>query len=122
MKALVFFLAVLAMAKVGYHEYMFRLAAQDAMIAAYRERAAQACQKDLRGAQLGVSPLSWSNPASIRLVIGKSGLDVYFWQVDNERWAARYRNPYLFLSSSPRTGGVHCEYDIVRASASIFRM
>ena len=50
MKALVFFLAVLAMAKVGYHEYMFRLAAQDAMIAAYRKRDAQACQKDLRGA------------------------------------------------------------------------
>lgn len=121
MKAVVFFLAVLAMAKMGYHEYMFRIAAQDAMIAAYRERAAQACQKDQRGAQMGVSPLSWSNPASIRLVIGKSNLDVYFWQVDNERWAARYRNPYLFLSASPRSP-VHCEYDIVNASASIFRM
>lgn len=122
MKAVVFFLAVLAMAKMGYHEYMFRIAAQDAMIAAYRERAAQACQKDIRGVQMGVSPLLWSNPASIRLVIGKSNLDVYFWQVDSDRWAARYRNPYLFLSASQRSGSVHCEYDIVNASASIFRM
>lgn len=122
MKAVVFFLAFLALAKVGYHEYLFRVAAQDAMISAYRERAAQACQKDLRGLQMGVSPLSWSNPSSIRLVIGKSGLDVYFWQVDNERWAARYRNPYLFLSAGQRAGTVHCEYDIVNASASVFRM
>lgn len=122
MKAVVFFLALLAVAKVGYHEYLFRLAAQDAMIAAYRDRAAQACQKDARGTQLGISPLSWTNPASIKLVIGKNGLDVYLWQVDHERWNARYRNPYLFLSAGLRTGTVYCEYDIVNASASVFRM
>ena len=122
MRAVVFFLAVLAFAKIGYHEYLFRLAAQDAMISAYRDRAAQACQKDPRGTQLGISPLSWSNPASIKLVIGKSGLDVYLWQVDHERWNARFRNPYLFLSAGQRTGTVYCEYDIVNASASVFRM
>lgn len=122
MKAVVYFLAFLALAKVGYHEYLFRIAAQDAMITAYRERAAQACQKDVRGLQLGISPLSWTNPSSIRLVIGKSAVDVHLWQVDNDRWAARYRNPYLFLSAGQRTGTVHCEYDIVNASASVFRM
>lgn len=122
MKAIVFFLAFLVAAKLGYQEYLFRIAAQDAMIAAYRDRAAQACQKDNRGAQLGISPLSWSNPASIRLQIGKGGVDVYFWQVDDERWAARYRNPYLLLSAGQRNGSVHCEYDIVNAQASVTRM
>ena len=42
MKAIVFILLLLVAAKVGYQEYLFRIAAQDAMIAAYRERAAQA--------------------------------------------------------------------------------
>lgn len=122
MKAIVIFLAALALAKVGYNEYLFRVAAQDALVAAYREQAALACQKDVRAIQMGISPLSWSNPASIRLVIGKSGVDVNFWQVDDERWAARYRNPYLFLSAGQRSGTVHCEYDIVNASASVSRM
>ncbi len=122
MKAFVFVLALLAVAKVGYQEYLFRIAAQEAMIAAYRERAAQACQKDVRTAQLGINPLSWSNPASIKLQIGKSSVDVYFWQVDDQRWAARYRNPYLFLNAGQRYGSVHCEYDIVNAQAAVFRM
>ncbi|MDX2205714.1 MAG: hypothetical protein NW223_23385 [Hyphomicrobiaceae bacterium] len=122
MKAIVLILALLVAAKLGYQEYLFRIAAQDAMVAAYRERAAQACQKDARGTQMGISPLSWSNPASIRLQIGRSGVDVHFWQVDDERWAARYRNPYLLLSAGARHGIVHCEYDIVNAQASVTRM
>lgn len=122
MKSIVFILLLLVAAKLGYQEYLFRIAAQDAMIAAYRDRAAQACQKDARGTQMGISPLSWTNPAAIRLQIGKSGIDVYFWQVDDERWAARYRNPYLLLSAGVRAGTVHCEYDIVNAQASVTRL
>jgi hypothetical protein len=122
MKALVFALALLAAAKVGYQEYLFRLAAADAIIGAYRERATQACQQEARSAQLNISPLSWSNPATIRLVIGKSGLNVHLWQVDHALWSARFRNPYLHLSAGQRTGTAHCEYDIVNAAASVHRM
>ena len=46
MRAIVILLALLAAAKLGYHEYLFRGATRDAIIGAYREHAVQACQKD----------------------------------------------------------------------------
>jgi hypothetical protein len=122
MKAIVILLALLTAAKMGYQEYLFRISTRDAVIGAYREHAVQACQKDARSQTLGLGAQAWSNPKSVRLVIGKSSLDVYPWQVDNALWNARYRNPYLFLTASQRSATIACEYDIVNAAASVSRM
>ena len=122
MKAIVILLAFLAAAKLGYQEYLFRSSTRDAVIGAYREHAVQACQKDARSQTLGLTPQAWASPSSIRLVIGKGSIDVYPWQVDHAMWNARYRNPYLFLTTSQRTVTIACEYDIVNAAASISRM
>lgn len=56
------------------------------------------------------------------LVIGKSGLDVNLWQVDNALWRARYRNPYLLLTAGQYSGTIYCEYDILNAAASVHRL
>ena len=120
MKALVFFLVLLAGLKVGYHEYMFRTATNEVIISAYRERAISACQRDAKGQAL-VAPAAWARPQSVRLIIGKQGLDVYVWQVDHAMWSARYRNPYLFLAAGDKPK-VFCEFDIVHGAASVFRM
>ena len=122
MKAIALFLALLAAAKLGYQEYLFRAATRDAIIGAYKEHAVQACQKDAKSHNLGVSPQAWANPKTIRVLIGKSSLDVYPWQVDDSKWNARYRNPYLLLTTEQRTGEVACEYDIINAAASISRI
>ena len=122
MKAVVILLALLAAAKLGYQEYLFRGATRDALIGAYKEHAVQACQKDARSQTLGVGPQGWANPKAIRLVIGKSSIDVYPWQVDDPLWNARYRNPYLLLTASQRAATVSCEYDIVNAAATLSRM
>jgi hypothetical protein len=122
MKAIVLLLALLVATKVGYQEYLYRAGAKDAIINAYREHAVQACQKDARGMSLGVNPQAWSNPTSIKVVIGKSTLDVYPWQVDHVMWNARYHNPYLFLTTGKRSSPVYCEYDILNAAASVSRM
>ena len=122
MRAIAIILALLAAAKLGYQEYLFRGATRDALIGAYKEHAVQACQKDARSQTLGVGPQAWSNPKAIRLVIGKSSLDVYPWQVDHAMWNARYRNPYLFLTASQRSGTVNCEYDIINAAAAVSRL
>jgi hypothetical protein len=122
MKAVVFILLVLAGLKLGHHEYLYRSATRDAIVAAYKERAAEACRKDARSAFLGVTPQAWNAPASVQLMIGKSGLDVQFWQVDNKHWNARYRNPLLVLSTGSPKGSVYCEYDIVNAAATVIRM
>jgi hypothetical protein len=122
MKAIVILLALLAAAKMGYQEYLFRISTRDAVIGAYKEHAVQACQKDARTQTLGLGAQAWANPKTIRLVIGKSSLDVYPWQVDNTLWNARYRNPYLFLTANQRSATIACEYDIINAAASVTRM
>ena len=119
MKAIVILLALLAAAKLGYQEYLFRGATRDALIGAYKEHAVQACQ---RGDHRRGGFEAWSNPKAIRLVIGKSSVDVYPWQVDDPMWNARYRNPYLLLTASQRAATVSCEYDITNAAASLSRM
>lgn len=118
MKIVVVLLALLAAIKVGHQEYMLRTAAQEIIIAAYRERAITACQKDARAPHVA----AWARPSQIKLVIGKSNLDVYIWQVDHTLWNARFRNPYLFLATGDRPNRVFCEYDIVHGAASVFRM
>jgi len=122
MRMVVIFLALLAAAKLGYQEYLFRSATRDAIVGAYKEHAVQACQKDSKSHSFGLSPQAWANPNTIRLVIGNSMLDVYPWQVDHAMWNARYRNPYLFLTASQRSGAVRCEYDIINAAAAVSRM
>ena len=121
MRMVVIFLALLAAAKLGYQEYLFRSATRDAIIGAYKEHAVQACQKDSKSHSFGLSLQAWANPKSIRVVIGNSLLDVYPWQVDHALWNARYRNPYLFISAGQRSGAAYCEYDIVNAVASVYR-
>jgi hypothetical protein len=115
-------LALLAAAKLGYQEYLFRGAARDALIGAYKEHAVEACQKDARTQALGLGAQIWANPKAIRLLIGKSSIEVYLWQVDDPLWNARYRNPYLLLTAAQKTATVACEYDIVNAAASVSRM
>jgi len=122
MKTVVFILALLAGLKLGHQEYVFRTATSDVIVAAYKERAIQACQKDARSVFLGVLPQAWANAVSVKLAIGRGGLDVYFWQVDNDQWNSRYRNPFLVLTVGARTGQARCEYDIVNAAVSVHRL
>lgn len=121
MRAFVLLLMLLAAAKVGYSEYVFRTATNDVIITAYRERAIAACQRDAKGAAPGLAQ-AWARPDNIKLVIGKSNLDVYFWQVDHALWNARFRNPYLFVTATEYPTRVYCEFDIVHGAASVFRM
>lgn len=122
MKAIVFLLAILAAAKLGYQEYLFRAATRDVIVGAYKEHAVEACQRDAKSVSLGLPPQAWAHPEAINLIIGKSSLSVYPWQVDHAMWNARYRNPFLVLTVAPRSGVTYCEYDIVNAAASVYRM
>ncbi len=122
MKAVVFILVLLASLKLGHQEYLYRSATREAIVAAYKERAADACRKDARSIFLGVNPEAWNTTSSVQLMIGKGSLDVPFWQVDTKLWNARYRNPLLVLSTGSPRGSVYCEYDIVNAAATVIRM
>ena len=121
MKPLIIVLALLAAAKIAHHEYLFRTSTRDVIIRAYKERAVQACQKEPLGSMLGVSPQAWNNPTSISLAIGKRNLNVHLWQVDHEMWNARYRNPYLLISTGQRSSAATREDDSVTAAAFVAR-
>jgi hypothetical protein len=122
MKAIVVLLAILAALKVGVREQLFRTSSQDVIVAAYRERAADACQREPKSQVLGIETKGWSKASEARVAIGKNDVGVFLWQVDDELWNARFRNPYLYLSTTARTGKFGCEYDIVKGAASVFRL
>lgn len=118
MKVVVLILAVLAAAKVGLHEFLYRTATNDVIISAYRDRAVAACAKEPRALH-AVQATAWEQPGEVRLVIGKPNIDVYIWQVEHRLWNARFVNPYLVIEASGPANRLLCEYDIVHATASL---
>jgi hypothetical protein len=122
MRFLVLALAALAGAKVWMQDTMFRSGAEEALVAAYRERAIEVCQK--QGRDIAGQPmrgLNWSRPTSVRMITGSRHTSVYFWQVDDAAWNARYRNPYLVLRTSEHDAAPSCEYDLIYGQAQIVR-
>jgi hypothetical protein len=122
MKSVVLLLTLLAAVKLAHQEYLFRSATREAILGAYRRHATEACEGEARRQAPGLSAQAWASPAGIELLIGKTGLDVNLWQVDNALWNARYRNPYLVLTPGQHPGRIYCEYDILNAAASVHRM
>ena len=122
MKAVVFLLTLLAAVKLAHQEYLFRSATREAILGAYRGHAAEACQREARSQAPGLTAQAWASPAAIELLIGKAGVDVNLWQVDNALWNVRYRNPYLVLTAHQNAGAIYCEYDILKAAARVHRM
>lgn len=121
LKVAVMVLVLLAAGKVAAQDYLYRTGTRDTLVSIYRDRAIAACQKEPHSQGLVASATVWTKPAEIRLVIGKSDLDVWFWQIDNAMWNARYRNPYLHLATADRFSTLSCEYDIVHGVATVYQ-
>jgi len=118
MRAIIIVIAILALTRFGFNEYLDRTAKTDVIVTAYREHAIAACQLKGEGA---TSPDAWTNPASLQLTIGKRDLDVYVWQTNHRLWKARYRNAYLYLTLEKASENVYCEYDISNDIASVHK-
>lgn len=126
MRAMVLALALLAGLKVWVQDSFYRSATEDAIVAAYRDRAIAACQKepqkDARGHSQAPSIVTWANPTTVRLVIGDTNISVYPWQLDHELWDLRYRHAYLVLSPGEGQAQFLCTYDIAQATAALHRI
>ena len=105
-----------------YDEYLFRSAAHDVIVETFRTSAADACHSNAQNQNITASHAAWRNPASLKLVIGKSNLDVYFWQIDSLMWNAKYKNPYMLIVADENPSYILCEYDILHRTASVQRM
>ncbi|HET6322572.1 MAG TPA: hypothetical protein VFF87_11015 [Hyphomicrobium sp.] len=118
LKALVVALALLAGAKLLAQDRLYREGAQEALLSAYRDRAIAACQST--PTPTGALPL-WTRPASVDLVIGRSDVDVRIWQLDSERWPARFRHPHIVLTLDEVSAPV-CRYDVIEGRAYVTAM
>ncbi|HWK34259.1 MAG TPA: hypothetical protein VNR51_11335 [Hyphomicrobium sp.] len=118
LKALVVALALLAGAKILAQDRLYREGAQEALLSAYRDRAIAACQSTPTPA--GTLPL-WTRPSSVDVVIGRSDVDVRIWQLDSERWPARFRHPHVVLTLDEASAPV-CRYDVIEGRAYVTAM
>ncbi len=121
MKGLVAVLVLLAGCKVLAQHYLTSTAKSEIIVQAYRDRATEACRRAAKLQAIGPDT-AWTHPDDIRLVIGKSTINVHLWQVDNALWTAQFKNPYLVLTASEQAGGILCEFDVVQGAASVFRL
>ncbi len=125
MRFFVVILAVLAGLKVWTQDRLYRSAMSDALVAAYRDRAAQGCFKISESNQAGklVKPVSaplnpWAPSADTVITIGNPRTDVAMLDFDNPLWDVRYRHPHLVLAA-PTSIGADCSYDMVTGLARI---
>lgn len=121
MRFLIVLLAFLAAAKVAGYHALYRNAADDVIVTAYRARAADACRKTEASRTLGLSEKAWTEAGTPELAIGRSGLPVYLWQTSHEDWPKKYKNPYLHLVVGHKGSGARCTYDIVAGSADVIQ-
>lgn len=127
MRSVVVVLAILAAAKVWTQDRIYRSAAEEALIHAYRDRAVDGCQRATRSN----SPLTpndqarlaliqaWSKPDRLTLMIGNPNVDVNIWEIDHAAWAMRFKFPYLILDAGGPTPVARCSYDVMLDRADV---
>ena len=123
MRALVLALALLAALKVWAHESAYRSATEEALVSAYRARAAEACARVSPGTPVApgetAGALDWATSPAARVAVGNPAVRVHLWQLDHELWNARFRQPYLVLGDGP--AGLSCTYDLLAGTAEVSR-
>jgi hypothetical protein len=120
MRALILALAVLAGIKIWVQDSFYRTATGEALVLAYRGRAADACAGASGPAAPGAAGgPDWSAGAEAHVRVGNPAVPVRIWQFDHELWNARFRQPYLVLSAPG--AALSCTYDILAGTAAITR-
>jgi hypothetical protein len=126
MRAVVIVLALLAAVKVWTQDRLYREAAGDALLAAYRLHAEAACvsrpQTDARGMPVAVGAIDWKKPDAAHVMLGNPRLSVPVWQFEHPMWNARYKNPIVRLTTGDRYSRLACDYDVLTGKAELLVM
>lgn len=120
LKKLVIALGLIAVAKLAIHEWNYRAAAEGALLAAYADHAAETCRNDAR-ARGYPQPATAGRPDDVKVVIGSSEVNVWFWDVGNAQWIKRYRTPYIQIQMPSLGTWLRCSYDVAQRTAVITR-
>jgi len=122
MRALILTLALLATLKIWIQDTIYRAATEEALVSAYRARAADACARSTPARERrpgDAEAVDWTREAEPRVSVGNPAIPVHIWQFENELWNARFRQPYLVLAAD-RTS-LSCTYDILADTAEVAR-
>jgi len=122
-RAVLIVLALLVAAKVWTQDQMYREAAGEALLAAYKMHAVSACagrpQTDARGMPIAVGSVNWKSAETAEVLIGNPRLSVPIWQMEHPLWNARYKNPIVRLTVGDRLSRLACDYDVMAGSAEL---
>jgi hypothetical protein len=118
-RGLVALLAVLAGGKVVLQEYTQRAALRDAVLLAYRDRAARACEFESRALHAALPANAWATSSSVDLRLAS----LEFWTSARANGPADTAAGHLQLVVGLDTefGGFVCAYDITTATAVVAR-
>jgi hypothetical protein len=119
MRTILFGLALLAVAKVWYQDHTYRAAMSDAVVEAYRDRAAEACRRSAVKRAPGareVNPNAWTTSTTAEAVMGNPDLNVAIWDTQNPLWDERFRDPHIVLTSQI---GQRCAYDVRKGGTTL---
>ena len=114
MRLLVLVLLLFAVGKFGVHDYLYRSATEEALVAAYGQRAIDACRGEATLRGLSAAAQAPAATGDLRLLIGKPDMDVALWDFGNRNWNKRYRTPYLQITLGSGLGRVTCAYDVMQ--------
>lgn len=116
MRTLLIIVAILAGVKVWTQDRLYRSIMGDALVEAYRDRAATTCQKEAaRAGRQGAGV--WNASADAEVTIGNSSTDVAMWDYQNPLWDVRFRHPHVMLT--PPGTKTRCAFDVAAGIASI---
>jgi len=123
MRLVVILLALLVAGKVWTQDQLYRSAASEALLSAYKLHAEAAClarpQTDARGMPVAVGTVNWKAAETAEILLGNPRLSVPIWQLDHPSWNARYKNPILRLTVGDRFSRLACDYDVMAGSAEL---
>jgi hypothetical protein len=118
-RSLILFVVLLAGAKFGYQEYVYRSALTEALINTYRQDAVERCQQEAKTRNLALSYTAWSQPESLSLVVGRSTREAASTDLGAVTLST---STYLVLVARKAPAEIRCEFDIVKLSASVFQL
>jgi hypothetical protein len=122
-RAVIVVLAVLAGLKIWSHDQLYRSAATEALLNAYRAHAVAACQSrpqtDVRGMPIAVGNMDWKAATGAEVLMGNPNVQVPLWQVDHALWNTRYKHPVVRLTVGDRFSVIACDYDVIAAAATL---
>jgi hypothetical protein len=119
LRSLILFVVLLAGAKFGYQEYVYRSALTDALINTYRQDAVERCQQEAKLRNLAIGYAAWSQPESLSLVVGRSVREA---AATDLTAVSAPSSTYLVLIARKAPAEIRCEFDIVRLSASVYQL